>query len=90
MEVLMLKIAIIIGSTRPNRIGKGVADWVFKEAQKRSDAEFELVDLIDFKLPLLDEPVSAAMSDQYTQNHTKIWSKKMASFESSLFRISDQ
>ena len=53
----MLKIAIIIGSTRPGRNGAAVAKWVYEIAQKRSDAEFELMDIKDFNLPLLDEPV---------------------------------
>ena len=57
----MLKIAIIIGSTRPGRNGEAVAKWVYEVAQKRSDAEFELVDIKDFNLPLLDEPVPPIM-----------------------------
>ena len=52
-----LRIAIIIGSTRPGRNGEAVAKWVYEIAQKRTDAEFELVDIKDFNLPLLDEPV---------------------------------
>ncbi len=51
----MLKIAIIIGSTRPGRNGEAVAKWVYEIAQKRGDAEFELVDIKDFNLPLLDD-----------------------------------
>ena len=50
----MLRIAIIIGSTRPGRKGEAVARWVHDVARKRSDAEFELVDIKDFNLPLLD------------------------------------
>jgi NAD(P)H-dependent FMN reductase len=57
----MLRIAIIIGSTRPGRKGETVAKWVYEIAQKRTDAEFELVDIKDFDLPLLDEPVSPIM-----------------------------
>ena len=62
----MLRIAIIIGSTRPGRKAEAVAKWVYEIAQKRSDAEFELVDIKDFNLPLLDEPVPPIMG-QYTQ-----------------------
>jgi hypothetical protein len=62
----MLKIAIIIGSTRPGRNGEAVAKWVYEIAQKRTDAEFELVDIKDFDLPLLDEPVSPIMG-QYSR-----------------------
>jgi NAD(P)H-dependent FMN reductase len=80
----MLRIAIIIGSTRPGRKGEAVAKWVFEIAQKRSDAEFELVDIKDFNLPLLDEPMSPLMG-QYTHQHTKTWSAKIASFDAYVF-----
>src|SRR5689334_11510421 len=53
----MLRLAIIIGSTRPGRVGEAVARWAYELAKKRGDAEFELVDIEDFNLPLLDEPV---------------------------------
>ena len=53
----MLRIGIILGSTRPGRNGEAVAKWVHEIAKKRTDAEFELVDIIDFNLPLLDEPM---------------------------------
>jgi NAD(P)H-dependent FMN reductase len=61
-----------------------VAKWVYEIAQKRSDAEFELVDIKDFNLPLLDEPVSPIMG-QYTHQHTKTWSAKIASFDAYVF-----
>src|SRR6184192_1321302 len=79
-----LRIAIILGSTRPGRNGEAVAKWVYEIAQKRSDAEFELVDIKDFNLPLLDEPMSPIMG-QYTHQHTKTWSAKIASFDAYVF-----
>jgi len=80
----MIKIATIIGSTRPGRNGEAVARWVHEIAQKRSDAEFELVDIADFDLPLLDEPVPPSMV-QYTKPHTKAWSEKIAAFDGYVF-----
>ncbi len=80
----MIKVAIIIGSTRPGRNGEGVARWVHEIAQKRSDAEFELVDIKDFSLPLLDEPVPPSMG-QYSQPHTKAWAAKIDSFDAFVF-----
>ena len=80
----MLRIAIIIGSTRPGRKGEAVAKWVYEIAQKRGDANFELVDIKDFNLPLLDEPMSPMMG-QYTHQHTKAWSAKIASFDAYVF-----
>lgn len=80
----MIKIAIIIGSTRPGRNGEAVARWVHDIAQKRSDAAFELVDIKDFDLPLLDEPVPPSLG-QYSHAHTRAWSAKIASFDAYVF-----
>jgi len=80
----MLKIAIIIGSTRPGRNGEAVAKWVYQIAQRRSDAEFELVDIKDFNLPLLDEPVPPSIG-QYSKAHTKVWAAKIGSFDGYVF-----
>ena len=74
------KIGIIIGSTRPGRNGEAVAKWVLDIAKQRGDAEFELVDLLDFNLPHLDEAIPASMG-QYQQPHTQEWARKIASFD---------
>ncbi len=79
-----LRIAIIIGSTRPGRNGEAVAKWVHEIAQKRSDAGFELVDIKDYNLPLLDEPVPSIMG-QYSKPHTKAWAAKIGSFDGYVF-----
>ena len=80
----MTKIAIIIGSTRPGRSGETVAQWVHGIARKRGDAEYELVDIADYKLPHLDEAVPPALG-QYSQPHTKAWAEKIASFDGYVF-----
>jgi NAD(P)H-dependent FMN reductase len=80
----MLKLAIILGSTRPGRLGEPVARWVYEEAQKRTDAEFERVDINDFNLPLLDEPIPPSMG-QYSKEHTKRWAAKIATFDAFVF-----
>ncbi|MEZ0075911.1 NADPH-dependent FMN reductase [Planotetraspora sp. GP83] len=76
----MTKIAIILGSTRPGRNGEAVARWVYQVAAQRTDAEFELVDLLDYKLPHLDEAMPPSLG-QYTQPHTLAWANKIASFD---------
>jgi NAD(P)H-dependent FMN reductase len=76
----MTRIGIILGSTRPGRNGEQVAKWVYDIASRRSDAEFELVDLRDYPLPHLDEPLPPSMG-QYQNEHTKAWADKIASFD---------
>jgi NAD(P)H-dependent FMN reductase len=76
----MTKIGIILGSTRPGRNGEAVAHWVLENAAKRSDAEFEIVDLAEHDLPLLDEAYPPSLG-QYSQPHTKAWAERIASFD---------
>lgn len=80
----MTKIAIIIGSTRPGRNGESVARWVLEHAEKRDGVEYELVDLAEWNLPHLDEPMPAA-AGQYANDHTKAWAAKIAEFDGYLF-----
>ncbi|MEQ1674674.1 MAG: NAD(P)H-dependent oxidoreductase [Candidatus Nitrotoga sp.] len=80
----MIKVAIIIGSTRPGRKAEAVARWVHDIAKKRSDAVYEIVDIKDYNLPLLDEPVPPSMG-QYTQPHTRAWSAKIAAYDAYVF-----
>jgi NAD(P)H-dependent FMN reductase len=80
----MLKIGFIIGSTRPGRKAEVVAKWAYDIARKRKDADFELVDIADFNLPLLDEPMPPVFG-QYSHDHTRAWSAKIASFDGYVF-----
>jgi NAD(P)H-dependent FMN reductase len=80
----MTRVAIVIGSTRPGRNGETVARWVHDLATKRDDAQFALVDLRDFDLPHLDEPMPPAMG-QYRHPHTRAWAETIASFDAFVF-----
>lgn len=80
----MIRIAIVLGSTRPGRLGKAVADWVYNRAADRGDATFSVLDLADFGLPLLDEPVPPSRG-RYSQEHTKAWSEAVNAFDGYIF-----
>jgi NAD(P)H-dependent FMN reductase len=80
----LLKVAIIVGSTRPNRKAAEVARWVHQIAGRRGDASFEIVDIADFNLPLLDEPLPPSMG-QYGQAHTREWADRIAGFDGFVF-----
>lgn len=80
----MIRIGIIVGSTRPGRKAEAVAQWVYGIARGRADAEYEVVDIKDYNLPLLDEPVPPSLG-QYSQPHTKVWAARIASFDAFVF-----
>ncbi|MFX0577844.1 NADPH-dependent FMN reductase [Nocardia nepalensis] len=76
----MIRIGIILGSTRPNRNGLQVAQWVLDTASRRDDAEFELIDLREHPLPHLDEPV-APMFGPSVNEHTRAWAELIGAFD---------
>ncbi len=80
----MTRIGVILGSTRPGRRGEPVARWVMDAAGRRSDAEFELIDLADYPLPHLDEPLPASMG-QYQNAHTQEWAATIGRFDGFVF-----
>ncbi|WP_309069734.1 NAD(P)H-dependent oxidoreductase [Microbacterium sp.] len=78
-----LRIAVILGTTRPGRNGKAVADWVMEQAAGRP-ATYELIDLADHELPLLDEPIPPSQG-QYQNEHTKRWAELIAQYDGYVF-----
>jgi NAD(P)H-dependent FMN reductase len=80
----MLDVAIVLGSTRPGRLGEAVAKWVHGLARQRTDARYDLVDIQDYRLPLLDEPVPPSQH-KYSKDHTKRWAEKIAGYDAFVF-----
>jgi len=79
-----LKIGVILGTTRPGRNGKAVADWVMARAKERADADYELIDLADHPLPHLDEAIPASRG-AYAGEHTKAWAALIDRFDGYVF-----
>ncbi len=73
-----------MGSTRPGRIGEQVAKWAYEIASMRKDIEVELVDLLDYNLPLFDEP-NTPKQNKYTKDYTKKWSEKISEADGYIF-----
>lgn len=85
----MIKIGIIVGTTRPGRRAPAVARWVEEAAGRHSStldgrAKYEVVDIADFGLPVLDEPV-AAVFGQYRHEHTRRWAGRIGSYDGFVF-----
>lgn len=63
-----MKLQIIVGSTRPNRVSDRVAKWIQTEAETSEGAEVQIVDLADYDLPFLDEPISPQYNPERKPN----------------------
>ena len=81
-----MKIGIVLGSTRPGRLGTGVAEWVAKQATSRESADYEIIDVAEFDLDLLGEPVvPGAANRQYENGKTQAWSRVVDELDGFVF-----
>ncbi|MDR7328881.1 NADPH-dependent FMN reductase [Corynebacterium guangdongense] len=83
----MSTIGIIIGSIREGRSGASVAEWIKAQADARtSDVAYELVDLKEFNVPLLDSAVvPGAANKRYDNEAVQNWSDKIDSLDGYIF-----
>lgn len=77
-----LNIGIILGSTRQGRVSPQVGEWVKEIADKRGDANYEIVDIADFKLPFLGEGTGE-------EPGLKAWGEKLASLDGFVFIVQE-
>ncbi len=82
----MIRIGIIVGSTRPGRKGGQVAAWVHDLATQHAGdkAVFDVLDLKEFELPLLDEPVPAVVAPGRNP-HTIRWAERAGLYDAYIF-----
>ena len=74
-----MKLQVIIGSTRPNRVTDRVARWVAAEAKNLPGTDVEVLDLADYPMPFLDEPISPQYNPERKPNPiTQKWLTKLA------------
>lgn len=75
----MLKVKIILGSTRQNRFSDKPGAWILKEAKKKEGIDAELLDLRDYPLPFYNEPMSPSMikDGAYPNEIARRWAAKI-------------
>jgi len=78
------RLLIVIGSTRPGRIGLPIAEWFTARAEAHGGFDVEVADLAEMNLPMLDEPAHPRLR-QYTKKHTKDWSARVDASDAFVF-----
>jgi len=81
-EMTKLNIGIILGSTREGRVSPQVGEWVKGIADKRGDANYEIVDISDYKLPFLG-------TTDGTEPGIAAWNGKLASLDGFVFIVQE-
>ena len=77
---------IIIGSTRPGRVGPSVGNWIYERAVKHGGFDVELIDLAEVNLPMFDEPKHPRFGE-YMHQHTKDWSATIKRGDAYIFVV---
>lgn len=81
-----MKVQVIVGSIRENRVTDKAAKWVASEAAKLADVQAEVVDLIDYPMPLFSEGVSPRYNaDRKPAPEVKKWLDKVAEADAYVF-----
>lgn len=81
---MLPRLNVIIGSTRPGRVGPTIAQWFADFATAHGQFDVRLVDLADYALPLLDEATHPARR-QYAHDHTRRWSESVGAADAFVF-----
>ncbi|WHY87113.1 NADPH-dependent FMN reductase [Neobacillus novalis] len=77
-----LKIGIILGSTRQGRVSPQVGEWIKGIADKRGEANYEIVDIADYNLPFLG-------TTDGTEPGIAAWNEKLANLDGFVFIVQE-
>lgn len=81
-----MKLQVIIGTTRPGRVSDRMARWVAAEAKNLSNTSVEIIDLQDYPMPFLDEPISPRFNpDRKPNAQAQKWMDKIAQGDAYVF-----
>lgn len=82
------KLAVVIGSIRPNRFADHPAKWIVEIARQRGDFDVELIDLKDYPMPLFAEVASSLYAPSENAVAQR-WQTKVAEFDAYVFTAAE-
>src|SRR5258708_7352017 len=86
----MLKVGLIVGSTRPNRFADAPVQWLAEGASARRDLQLSVLDLRDYRLPLFNEPASPmATGGMFTEPEAEAWRKRIGEFDAFVATVAE-
>jgi NAD(P)H-dependent FMN reductase len=78
----MLRVGLIVGSTRENRFADVPVRWLVEGASARRDLKLTVLDLREFRLPFFNEPVPPSINGGiFTVPEAATWAKRIGEFD---------
>jgi NAD(P)H-dependent FMN reductase len=86
----MLKVGLIVGSTRPNRFADTPVKWLIEGTSKRRDLKLTVLDLRDYRLPFFNEPASPmATGGIFSEPEAEAWRKRIGEFDAFIATVAE-
>jgi NAD(P)H-dependent FMN reductase len=86
----MLKVGLIVGSTRSNRFADVPVKWIVEGAQSRTDLDVKVLDLRDYPLPFYDEPMPQLYTGgAYSQPAAEAWRHVVGEFDAFIATVAE-
>jgi NAD(P)H-dependent FMN reductase len=86
----MLKIGLIVGSTRPNRFADTPVQWLLDAAAARSDLRLTVLDLRHHRLPFFNEPVPPGYTGGvFSEPESEKWRKRIGEFDAFIATVAE-
>ena len=82
------KLAVVVGSIRPNRFADHPAQWIEQLARQRGDFDVEVIDLKDYPMPLFAEEASPLYAPSKSEVARR-WQQKVAGFDAYVFTAAE-
>jgi NAD(P)H-dependent FMN reductase len=86
----MLRVGLIVGSTRVNRFADTPAQWLIEGASTRPDLGLTVLDLRDIRLPFFNEPAPPIYTNgAYAQPEAEAWRKRIGEFDAFVATVAE-
>jgi NAD(P)H-dependent FMN reductase len=86
----MLRVGLIVGSTRVNRFADRPVQWLIEGASARPDLGLAVLDLRDIRLPFFSEPAPPSYTNgTYTQPEAEAWRKRVGEFDAFVATVAE-
>jgi NAD(P)H-dependent FMN reductase len=86
----MLHLALIVGSTRPNRFSDQSTKWIVAGASERNDFRLDVLDLREHKLPFYNEPAPPIYTNgRYSEPAAEAWRHTIAPYDGYIATVAE-
>lgn len=86
----MINVALIVGSTRPNRFADIPAKWIVAGAKERDEFKLDVLDLREHTLPFFNEPVAPIYTEgHFSEPSAETWRRSLGQYDAFIATVAE-